>query len=205
MKGEQLFILAIALLMTCELNAQGTKDIRVKSNCQGSILVKNEKGNVGPFTLSRGQSKTFQMPIGNDKPRVWAHTGCNSGGGCDTTEGYVSLAEMHWDARDGKTWYDISMVDGYNLPITMEPFKNTGGNCPKVRCNFNLNNCPADGKINKNGKLVACKNTNRDNPNSNYATSMRRACGTDAYSWSGDNLATKSCLAGNQGLIVTFC
>lgn len=38
----------------------------------------------------------------------------------------VSLAEFTLDAGDGHTYYDISLVDGYNLPIAMvlQPLEN---------------------------------------------------------------------------------
>jgi hypothetical protein len=39
----------------------------------------------------------------------------------------VTLAEFTLDAGDGQTYYDISLVDGYNLPmaIVLEPFGNS--------------------------------------------------------------------------------
>lgn len=38
----------------------------------------------------------------------------------------VSLAEFTLDAGDGHTYYDISLVDGYNVPmaIVLQPLEN---------------------------------------------------------------------------------
>ena len=39
----------------------------------------------------------------------------------------MSLAEFTFDAGDGHTYYDISLVDGYNLPlaVVMQPLANS--------------------------------------------------------------------------------
>jgi hypothetical protein len=181
------------------------EDIEVQNNCGARLYVKNEGGNTGPFFLDSGRKRTFQVNVGDSRPRVWAHTGCDgSGNNCDTREGQVSLAEMHWDGNR-KTWYDISQVDGYNLPIKMQPFNlNAGGRCEIVSCNFNLNNCPAEAKRTKNNRIVACENTNRD-AITNYSTRMKQAC-PNAYTWSKDDRAgMRDCINGNTGLRVIFC
>jgi len=111
---------------------------------------------------------------------------------------------MHWNP-DGTTWYDINQVDGYNLPVTMESMKITGGNChSSIKCRLNMkSNCPAKNRIMENGVVVACKIPIRDTANTNYAR-IKQAC-PDAYLWSKDDVATKSCSPGNPGLKVTFC
>lgn len=63
----------------------------------------------------------------------------------------VSLAEITFAGWGGLDYYDISLVDGYNLPIRMEP---TGGfektnhgkyDCNPAGCHADLNaKCPAE-------------------------------------------------------------
>lgn len=82
--------------------------IEVRNNCGTRIFVKNAAANSGNFNLENGQSRRFTLK-GDASARVWAHKGCDQNGrNCDTTEGYVSLAEMHWDDTRGMvgyTWY----------------------------------------------------------------------------------------------------
>lgn len=114
---------------------------------------------------------------------------------------------MKWDDTQGMigmTWYDISQVDGYTLPITMQPYTNSGGNCQTVGCNFNIGNCPSASKVYKNGKLVGCKNLNRDAP-TDYSRAVKSAC-PNVYSWSKDDRdGMRACQPGNFGLTVIFC
>ena len=37
----------------------------------------------------------------------------------------MSLAEFTFDAGDSHTYYDISLVDGYKLPLVMQPLANS--------------------------------------------------------------------------------
>lgn len=55
----------------------------------------------------------------------------------------ASLAEITLNGADGNDFYDISLVDGYNLPLSMAPSGGTG-KCGAPGCISNLNdNCPA--------------------------------------------------------------
>ncbi|OCL06037.1 Osmotin, thaumatin-like protein [Glonium stellatum] len=102
------------------------------------------------FKLDPGNSNN--QTVSEDwQGRVWGRTNCsfnsdgtgpqNNGGGkacgtgdCNsilncivTGDTPVSLAEFTFDAGDGHTYYDISLVDGYNLPlaIVMQPLANS--------------------------------------------------------------------------------
>ena len=66
---------------------------------------------------------------------------CNGAGGNPP----ASLAEITLDGANGYDFYDISLVDGYNLPINMQPIGGTSANgtCGAPGCISNLNlNCP---------------------------------------------------------------
>ncbi|WVQ93099.1 hypothetical protein IAU59_000163 [Kwoniella sp. CBS 9459] len=89
----------------------------------------------------------FTVPDDWKDGRVWAQTGCDSatgtpnckigncgGGVCDGkqygTPG-ATLAEFGFSGYAGQDFYDISMVDGYNLPMQIDV---QGGNCPTASC-----------------------------------------------------------------------
>jgi len=58
-------------------------------------------------------------------------------------------------------WYDISLVDGYSLPVEIIPSVQQG-TCVTTDCAVSLDRCPynendvGDLRINKNGRTVAC-------------------------------------------------
>lgn len=189
-------LLTIFALQVIIVDKVSSYEIDVINNCKFQIFAKSDRGS---SMIQPGQNHKFFDPS-----RVEAHQGCDSAGNnCDTTTD-VSLAEMHWDP-DGKSWYDISQVDGFNLPITIEPFNpNVGGRCEKVGCNYDLNNCPGESKGFKQSRIVNCKNVNRDAP-TEYSRSIKSAC-PNVYSWSQDDRAgMRDCMPGNNGLRVIFC
>jgi len=93
--------------------------------------------------------------------RFFARTGCSdgkcrtgdccSGAGCpnnicDKGAGPTSLAEVFFDSKSG-TYFDISLVDGYDFPLLMDRVNwvadpdNKNRNCSDAGCK-NLPNCP---------------------------------------------------------------
>jgi len=96
---------------------------------------------------------------------------------CDTRRGTgvppVSLAEFNLD-DNGQDWYDISFVDGYNLPISIS--NNKG--CPSPGCRVDLGpNCPAPlkGPFDSSGFPVGCKSACSANLDGN-PTNSRNCC-----------------------------
>ncbi|ODN02137.1 Pathogenesis-related protein 5 [Orchesella cincta] len=196
--------LVLALLLALSVTAD---DVIITNRCNTNIFVKNEGVNTGPLNLPPNESRTVTVNRnGQPKPRIWGHVGCDgAGNNCDTTEGYVSLAEFQIDPS-GWLWFDVSQVDGYNLPITMEGINPAaGGNCRVASCNFNTDaDCPQANKVVKDGRAVACKNLDRDNP-SDYSNAVKRSCpGVYSYAFDSSDVM-RDCLPGNNGLKVTFC
>ncbi|PAV16382.1 thaumatin [Pyrrhoderma noxium] len=82
--------------------------------------------------------------------------GCNGGLECDTSSGTgvppASLAE--WTLNGGGLdWYDVSLVDGYNIPMKIT--NNVG--CDESDCSTDLGpDCPDALKHGNNGCLSAC-------------------------------------------------
>lgn len=96
---------------------------------------------------------SFAPPAGNKIE-------CNGAGGVPP----VSLAEATFTGAGGLDFYDVSLVDGYNLPVRMAP---TGGytpgdggpyDCKAAGCVSDLNQiCPPELAVrNGAGATVAC-------------------------------------------------
>lgn len=154
----------------------------------------------GGWEMAPGSTHTFTV-ANNWGGRFWGRTNCtfNSAGAgtCETGDcGGVltckgaggippaTLAEFTLDGADGKDFYDVSFVDGYNVPMTITPVGGAtpiAGNqywCGSAGCGTDLNtNCPtALQQKDAGGQIVACKsaceafNTDQYCCRGNYAT-----------------------------------
>jgi Thaumatin family len=102
------------------------------------------------WVLPAGQSVTITTP-NNLNARFWGRTGCvfsSAGvGHCETGDcggrfqcnGWgtipATLAEVNFDAWDNLDFYDVSMVDGSNLPMFINITKSSGGTKDKISPN----------------------------------------------------------------------
>jgi len=122
------------------------------------------------FELPADTSRGFRAPTGWSG-RFWGRTGCNfegSGvgycvtGDCGTggvecngagAEPPATLAEFTLGSG-GQDFYDVSLVDGYNLPVLVE-VSGGSGLCATTGCVVDLNQaCPSELKA---GNGEACK------------------------------------------------
>lgn len=134
----------------------------------------------GGFRLDSGQMRTITMPTGKWSGRLWGRTGCvvegaglrcatgDCGGqlGCGLVGGKTpaTLAEITYSGDSGPDFYDLSLVDGYNLPMAMAPlpgsFTRSSGaafDCGSPSCVSDLNaTCPTDLQVLVGGKVVGC-------------------------------------------------
>ncbi len=102
------------------------------------------------WVLPAGRSVTITTP-GNLNTRFWGRTGCvfdaagtghcQSGdcGGMFQCKGWgtipATLAEVNFGAWDGLDFYDVSMVDGSNLPMWINITRSSGGTTDKISPN----------------------------------------------------------------------
>ncbi|XP_021900484.1 thaumatin-like protein 1b [Carica papaya] len=112
------------------------------------------------FELPKDSSRSFLAPTGWSG-RFWARTGCNfdgsGAGSCATADcgsglmecngmgaaPPVTLAEFTL-GTGGQDFYDVSLVDGYNLPLIVEGSGGSGP-CASTGCSTDLNRqCPAE-------------------------------------------------------------
>ncbi len=78
----------------------------------------------------------------------------------------ATLAKLSLDQMNGDDYYDISLVDGYNLPIKIQPtagtyrkssFTTKKYDCMAPVCKHNfLEDCPRILRKIKNGSTIAC-------------------------------------------------
>lgn len=119
------------------------------------------------FELPTDSSRTFQAPTGWSG-RFWGRTGCNfdgsSSASCSTGDcgsGQVeckgagaappaTLAEFTL-GTGGQDFYDVSLVDGYNVPMIVEA-SGGSGMCASTGCVTDLNlQCPAELRVSDGG------------------------------------------------------
>jgi Thaumatin family len=135
----------------------------------------------GGWAMAPGSTTTLTVPD-TWGGRFWGRTYCNfnsSGvGTCETGDcggvlqcngaGGVppaTLAEFTLGGSSGNDFYDVSFVDGFNVPMTITPVggaQPTPGNpyfCGVAGCGTDLNpNCPGVlQEVDSSGRIVACK------------------------------------------------
>ncbi|KAL5715282.1 hypothetical protein ACHQM5_017120 [Ranunculus cassubicifolius] len=186
----------------------------------------------GGFSLAPGQSKVFTAPV-SWSGRIWGRTGCSfdkSGVGlCQTGrcgsslkcsgsgETPATLAEFTLAALD---FYDVSLVDGFNLPMSVKPI-NGKGNCTTAGCDGDLRvNCPSELAVKASGKTVACRSAcdvfdtdeyccrgTYGNPSTchptYYSKQFKAACPT-SYSYAYDD-PSSICTCAGTDYVITFC
>lgn len=190
------------------------------------------------FALKSGKSKTLTVPK-FWSGRLWGRTlcthdstgrfSCGTGDcGSGKTEcaggGAVppaTLAEFTLNGAEGLDFYDVSLVDGYNLPMLVVAKGGTSGGCSSTGCLVDLNGaCPAELKVAARGGSVACKSaceafgdpmyccseaysTPETCPPSVYSEFFKHAC-PRAYSYAyDDKTSTFTCASADY--IVIFC
>ncbi|CAN0906217.1 Thaumatin-like protein 1 [Linum grandiflorum] len=184
------------------------------------------------FQLPSGDSRTFQAPP-NWSGRFWGRTGCqfdpstNQGtcltGDCGSNQiecngqnakPPATLAEFTV-VPGSQDFYDVSLVDGYNLPIIVEP-NGGSGSCLTTGCITDLNRrCPDELKVDGACKSACeafgtpeyCCSGGSGTPDtckpSVYSEMFKSAC-PRAYSYAYDD-ATSTFTCSGADYVITFC
>nr|GMC53336.1 pathogenesis-related protein 5-like [Ipomoea batatas] len=189
----------------------------------------------GGFALSPGESIQLRAPAGWSG-RFWARTGCNfdanGNGKCVTGDcgglkcagggvPPVTLAEFTIaNGNADKDFYDVSLVDGYNVDLGIHP-SGGSGDCQYAGCVADLNtNCPQVLQVTDSGSVVACKsacaqfntpeycctgdhNTPATCSPTQYSQIFKNAC-PNAYSYAHDDTSSTFTCAGSD-YFITFC
>lgn len=205
------------------------------NNCKETIwpgIIPGDNFTGGGVELKPRQSIVVQAPVGWSG-RIWGRTGCkfdkDGNGPCQTGDcgktfkckgagqTPASLTEFTLATLD---FYDVSLVDGFNVPLSVTPI-NGKGNCSIVGCDSDLRKtCPSDLSVKSNGKVIACRSAcdvfNTDEyccrgayggpgvckPTS-YSKKFKEACPT-AYSYAYDD-RTSIVTCSGADYVITFC
>ncbi|KAI8878419.1 Osmotin, thaumatin-like protein [Backusella circina FSU 941] len=213
---------SIALAGMSVMAAPSSVVITVKNSCSSSIQV-NQLTNdeaYGSSTMVAAGSSTKISVSSKWGGRIWARQGCSGSSDCQSGSP-ASLAEFLLNGGYNMDYYDISFVDGFNLPMTIAPNGGSGSGylCGTPKCTT-LPSCPS-GLEDKdsNGKVIGCKSpctaygtseyccTDSERGScgsSSYASAVQSAC-PEVYSYAfDDNTSMFSCSPTN-GYTVTFC
>jgi len=246
----------ILLIVTLLIGfAVADHQLRIFNRCQQTLWIGilNNPGKAlpadGGFRLNAHNQRTVTVHNGWGG-RVWARTKCdNNGRNCATGEcggdgercrgtggrPPVSLAEITFDGHGNKDYYDISLVDGYNVQVSMAPVPGswTGSGdakyyCKRAGCNSDLNAiCPGELQLRRDNRVVGCKSAceafntdqyccrgqwgcgpsccNNRHWPRNYPQVFKQACPL-AYSYAyDDELSTFTCRGNPTHYDIVFC
>lgn len=189
------------------------------------------------FELAASASRAVQAP-GGWSGRFWARTGCSASAGAggwscatgDCGSGRVecdgagaappaTLAEFTLAvAGQDRDFYDVSLVDGYNLPVLLEA--GGGRGCPSAGCAVDVGQrCPSELRVAGQGRACrsACDAFGKPeyccsgafaSPATCRATAysqvFKSAC-PKAYSYAFDDPTSTFTCSSCPNYIITFC
>ncbi|KAK6231695.1 Thaumatin family - like 10 [Theobroma cacao] len=236
-----LFGLSLALLMSGAHMAT----LNIRNNCPYTIWPGTLTGGGGAqlpntgFELAPQASNSINVPA-PWTGRLWARTQCSTSSGsfsCATANcgsGQVacngagavppaSLVEFTLAANGGQDFYDVSLVDGFNLPVSITPQGGSGPTCTTTSCAANVNSvCPSELAVRgSDGNIIACKSAcvafnqpqycctgDFDSPEtcqpSNYSRIFKGQC-PQAYSYAYDDPSSTFSCTGGPNYLITFC
>ncbi|KAK9922157.1 hypothetical protein M0R45_030637 [Rubus argutus] len=132
------------------------------------------------------------------------------------------FVEMNIVGCGGKDFYDVSLVDGFNLPVSVTPLGGNG-DCWTSSCRADVNAiCPNELQSKRaNGSVVGCKSActafhepkycctpPNDKPETcpptDYSSKFSQQC-PDAYSYAYDDKKGTFTCSGGPNYAITFC
>ncbi|KAJ6315903.1 hypothetical protein OIU78_019222 [Salix suchowensis] len=191
------------------------------------------------FTLEAGASSTQSAPA-TWAGRFWARTQCSTDASgkfvcatADCASGVIecngagaippaSLAEFTLRGNGGgQDSYDISLVDGFNIPISITP--QGGSGCQSTSCAANVNAVcdPSLAVTGADGTVIACKSaclafnqpqycctgaysTAETCPPTQYSMTFKQQC-PQAYSYAYDDKSSLVTCPSGGSYLITFC
>ncbi|SAM09016.1 hypothetical protein [Absidia glauca] len=215
--------IAAGAMASSNSSSDGGMQIVVKNQCDYDLTVTkltNGESSGTTAIVSQGSSKTYPLDE-KWQGRFFGSKSTDKGKASDPR----SLAEFTFRGSGGNDFYDLSFVDGFNLPIKISPMDGHGGassgkyNCGSPTCS-SLPSCPDDMKLTQDGEFIGCQSAcskygsdeycctgDHSNPETcppnSYSKAVKDDC-SDAYSYAyDDSSSTYSCVA--QGYNIVFC
>ncbi|KAL4564575.1 hypothetical protein LXL04_028639 [Taraxacum kok-saghyz] len=233
--SPHVFLLWIMVLSSGSILSNCSRVFTITNDCDETIwpaITPGESFGGGGYALKAKESRVHTAPVGWSG-RIWGRTKCNfnsNGNGTCLTgrcgsslqctasgETPSTLAEFTLTTLE---FYDVSLVDGFNLPMSVRPV-NGKGNCSVAGCVGDLRqNCPSELSVKAGGKVVACRSAcdvfNTDEyccrgvfgnsatcKPTYYSKKFKDACPT-SYSYAYDDPSSIFTCTGADYLI-TFC
>ncbi|KAK9906012.1 hypothetical protein M0R45_000137 [Rubus argutus] len=233
------------LVVTVVISGAQSATFTFTNNCPFTVWPGTETGGGGAqlsttgFELASGASLSVDVPA-PWSGRFWGRTQCSAdasgkftcasgdcGSGqvaCNGAGGIppASLVELTLAANGGQDFYDVSLVDGFNVPIQLAPQGGSGG-CSAASCAGNINSvCPPELAVKgSDGGVIACKSaclvfnqpqycctgdhgTRETCPPTDYSMIFKSQC-PQAYSYAYDDKSTSFTCNGGPNYLVTFC
>lgn len=223
-----LFYLPAVLLVSTIVSA---KDIIIQNLCTHHLHATyqtNTEPNGQVLSLAAKSNKTVTVD-NNWEGRVWAQESCDAPENCMQAgaSNPVSLAEFKMSGANDVDYYDVSFVDGFNLPVRVEPINlindhpvsSDPQHCQATFCN-NMPECPADLRFQRTKTWMACQSacsryrqdeyccTGEHNKpetctTNHFARAIKAVC-PDVYTYPyDDEFSVYACQA--PAYLVTFC
>ncbi|KAL8507082.1 hypothetical protein ACS0TY_017826 [Phlomoides rotata] len=144
--------LAVFILTTLALTSTHAANFEITNQCPYTVWGAATNGG---RRLDPGETWSLDVSAGSQSQRIWGRTGCNfdgnGRGSCQTGDCAgllecnpsvsgrppLTLAEFSLNGGGNNDYYDISVIDGFNVPMSLNP---TNGDCPQLTCRDP--NCP---------------------------------------------------------------
>ncbi|KAL3499382.1 hypothetical protein ACH5RR_038475, partial [Cinchona calisaya] len=224
MKSFYSLIISISLIIALFATSTNAATFDIRNNCPFTVWAAAVPG--GGQQLNQGQTWTINVAAGTAGARIWARTNCNfdgSGrGSCQTGDcGGVlqctaygappnTLAEYALNQFNNLDFFDMSLVDGFNVPMEFIPTSNGCSRGP--RCTADINGqCPnelrAPGGCNNPCTVFKtdqyCCNSGSCSA-TDYSKFFKNLC-PDAYSYPKDDQTSTFTCPGGTNYRVVFC
>ena len=219
-----LFLIFLALFFN--FNPSHAATFTIRNNGPYTVWAAASPG--GGRRLDRGQTWTLNVAAGTAMARIWGRTGCSFDGAgrgrCQTgdcggllqCQGWGqppnTLAEYALNQFNNLDFFDISLVDGFNIPMDFSP---TSGGCRGPRqCTADINGqCPAQlrapGGCNNPCTVFktneyCCTNGQGSCGPTDFSRFFKQRC-PDAYSYPQDDPTSTFTCPGGTNYRVVFC
>ncbi|KAK7333621.1 hypothetical protein VNO80_30397 [Phaseolus coccineus] len=169
---------SLFLSFTLHLSGINSAKMTFINQCNYTVwpaLTSNVNLSATGFVLPSGQTSSVNVPV-NWRGQIWGRTlcttdtitgnfscvtgDCNSGKiACDNVGSAPNtLVEFALDSNSGLDSYDVSLADGFNMPVIVVPVSGSDSNCESTGCVLDLNAvCPTELKLTRNKEVVACQ------------------------------------------------
>ncbi|KAI4326990.1 hypothetical protein L6164_019499 [Bauhinia variegata] len=225
-KSLSLSFLSLFVIALCFTSARATI-IDITNKCNFTVWAAAVPG--GGRQLNTNETWALEVASNTTGGRIWARTNCTfnatgvgqcQSGDCGgvlecqpntTVTPPYTLAEYALDQYNGMDFYDISAVNGFNVPIKLSP---VASGTRAINCTYDINNdCPSELKVAggcKNPCTVfktdqyCCTNSTTTCGPTDYSRFFKQRC-PEIYTYPMDDATSTFSCQGSTNYTVIFC